>query len=81
MFEFLERVQARYAAPSERRLRAVFLWCRALQIAYAQVAKRHSLEAVFRLADWSRQCSEAHAHFEVFQRDYASRNSERDSSS
>jgi hypothetical protein len=75
VLEFLDRVQARYTAPSERRLRAVFLWCRALQTAYSAVAKRHSPDAVFRLADWARQCCEAHARFEVFQREYAARDS------
>ena len=62
--EFLDKIQRRYAQPSPQRLRAVLLWCRALQAAFAEVKAKHSIDAVWTLTDWSRQCTDTMGRFQ-----------------
>ncbi len=52
------------AAISPEKLKAVLLWCRALQFALKKVEKNFSLDSVWLLVEWHKRATTAHIRFQ-----------------
>jgi hypothetical protein len=51
------------AAISPEKLKAVLLWCRALQFALKKIEKKFSLDSVWLLVEWHNRATESHFKF------------------
>jgi len=51
------------AAISPEKLKAVLLWCRALQFALKKVEKRFHLDSVWLLVEWHNRARASHSEF------------------